>query len=198
MRKTKPIAGFEFVQVPLEFYGATEEDVFARKNNKTLRETIATQRYRTLARHPQLSSLSNDELNTPLGDFLMRQKAEDNRLYKLFLNDYGDLKYTSFAITDKNFHILRGIYAYCVDDKLKYIGRCTDNMRTRVNNGYGRIAPKNCYKDGQSTNCRINNLVQQAKGKVTLWLHQMDEREAICERENFLISELSPPWNIQK
>ena len=29
----------------------------------------------------------------------------------------------------------------------------------RYNNGYGRISPRNCFQGGQSTNCRVNNLI---------------------------------------
>jgi len=38
--------------------------------------------------------------------------------------------------------------------------------------GYGNISPRNCFKGGQETNCRINNLVYQAALKeeaVSLW-----------------------------
>ena len=198
MDKCKKVAGYEFIEVPLVFSDKTDENVFARKNNRTLWKTLTSKRYRNIAQCEQLANLSEEELRTPLGEFLMRAKAHGKSVYKLFLNDYGDLKYVTFAIAERNFYGLKGVYAYFVDDKLMYVGRCTDSMRVRVNNGYGRIAPKNCYKDGQSTNCRVNSLIQQAKGDVTLWLHQMDEKEAISERESMLIAALCPAWNVRK
>jgi hypothetical protein len=39
----------EFVEVRLRFAGDTFADVFSRKNNKTLRQTLAHRRYTSLA-----------------------------------------------------------------------------------------------------------------------------------------------------
>jgi hypothetical protein len=35
-------------------------------------------------------------------------------------------------------------------------------LSARFNAGYGNISPKNCFKGGQETNCRVNNLVHSA------------------------------------
>ena len=40
---------FDFVHVPLRFVDDRSEDIFADKNNKTLRETLAHRRYASLA-----------------------------------------------------------------------------------------------------------------------------------------------------
>jgi len=40
---------YNFVQVPLEFANDRRENVFADKNNKIVRETIAHRRYKSLA-----------------------------------------------------------------------------------------------------------------------------------------------------
>ncbi|QGY40916.1 hypothetical protein GM415_12505 [Pseudodesulfovibrio cashew] len=196
--KKRQIDNLIFSGIPLKFSKEIFSDVFSRKNNSTLGKTLQAKRYKKIAELENFSNLSQEELNAPLGEFLMNLKNDGDNSYTLFLNDYGDLEYTSFAIVDKEFHNKKGVYAYFVGDEVKYIGRCTDNMRTRVNNGYGRIAPKNCYKDGQSTNCRINNLVRLATSNVTLWLHEMEDREIICQKEQELIELLSPPWNIKK
>ena len=51
-----------------------------------------------------------------------------------------------------------GVYALEVEGGIMYVGRAVD-LAERFNMGYGQIAPRNCYKRGQSTNCRINKLV---------------------------------------
>ncbi|MFK4618979.1 hypothetical protein ABIF50_002256 [Bradyrhizobium diazoefficiens] len=63
-----------------------------------------------------------------------------------------------------------GVYAYFVGDDLKYIGRCKDSMKKRINHGYGKVHPKNCYLDGQSTNCHLNALIAPLRESVSLWL----------------------------
>ena len=41
------------------------------------------------------------------------------------------------------------------------MGECA-NLSVRFNAGYGNISPKNCFKGGQETNCRLNNLLYLA------------------------------------
>jgi len=62
--------------------------------------------------------------------------------------------------------------------------------------GYGNISPKNCYKGGQETNCRLNNLIFQsatAGAGIALWFHETANYKAV-ERE--LRAELVPEWNL--
>ena len=70
-------------------------------------------------------------------------------------------------------------------------------MRKRVNQGYGRIHPKNCFRDGQATNCHVNARIAAETSDVTLWLCRMDNHADIEAVERGLISEYLPPWNIQ-
>lgn len=49
-----------------------------------------------------------------------------------------------------------GVYLWVDDeDEIIYIGE-TKNLYNRFNDGYGRISPRNCYKDGQYTNIKMN------------------------------------------
>src|SRR5690606_1500743 len=88
-------------------------------------------------------------LDTPLGEALLVNKQNKKETYKRFLNPYGDLSYSQFSIQDSNVLNLKGLYAYVVNQELVYIGRCLDTFKKRINYGYGKIAPKNCYRDGQ-------------------------------------------------
>ncbi|MBL8236469.1 MAG: GIY-YIG nuclease family protein [Bryobacterales bacterium] len=88
-----------------------------------------------------------------------------------------------------------GVYALTVADRLMYIGECENLAKRYSSTGYGRISPRNCHSDGQSTNCKINALIlrhTKAGEPITLWFHQTTEYKSI---EATLIQELSPPWN---
>jgi hypothetical protein len=66
--------------------------------------------------------------------------------------------------------------AVLVGDELKYIGRGKDSMKKRVNCGHGKIHPKNCYLDGQSTNCDLNALIAPVREDVSLWLCRLNKK----------------------
>ena len=185
----------DFESVPLLFEKCIQVDVFAFKNNKSVAETLAHSRYAKLKE----STLANyrNALNQPLGEFLLSLKDSGDEYYKRFLNKYGDLKYSKFFLADSTFYDLKGVYAYFQKDRLMYIGRCRDSMKKRINQGYGKIHPKNCYIDGQATNCHLNALITKVRNHISLKLHVMESNEEIEKLENQLIRELSPPWNIQ-
>lgn len=60
-------------------------------------------------------------------------------------------------------------------------------MKKRINQGYGKIHPKNCYLDGQATNCHLNSRVTSSEGKISLWLCKMDDADEIVAKESRLI-----------
>jgi len=184
-----------FVRVPLTFESNRFQDVFGEKNNKTVAETLAHPRYASLA--ADVTATCSDSLDKPLGLFLMGLKASGDALYKRFLNKDGDRTYSTFSITTSELSNKKGVYAYVVDNQLKYIGRCKDSMKKRVNQGYGNISPKNCYIDGQRTNCRVNALVTQSQKDVSLWIHLMESDQTIECLEKELIGACKPDWNIQ-
>ncbi|MEK7223887.1 MAG: hypothetical protein AAB156_06395 [Pseudomonadota bacterium] len=169
--------------------------MFGQKNNKTVLETLGHRRYARLRR--QVEGAYPNLLQELLGNFLLSLKRRGDDLYRKFLNKYGDDKYSIFRIDDEEVLDKRGIYAYTVTNELKYIGRCRDSMRKRVNQGYGKIHPKNCYVDGQATNCHLNALITTEKEAVRLWFCELDLSE-IEPVERALISEHQPPWNIQR
>ena len=187
---------YQFVRVSLDFVNDRQADVFGGKNNKTLRETLAHRRYQALA--SVCVAEYPEHLDSPLGEALLQLKASGDPFYKRFLNRYGDLTYSTFSIADPSVLRSRGVYAYCSDGAVMYIGRCKDSMRNRVNQGYGRIHPKNCFRDGQATNCHLNALITAATADVTLWLHQLHSDREIDALEQGLIQRHAPPWNIQR
>lgn len=108
------------------------------------------------------------------------------------LNKYGAGPFCKFKIPSNYAH--PGVYLLTVGDEVRYIGE-TNNLSRRYNMGYGTISPKNCYKGGQETNVRINNLIYLSalKGEIlSLWFHQTDDFKTI---EASLRLAHRAPWN---
>jgi len=171
-------------------------NVFALKKSTTLAQTLEHRRYSSLVLETEARYSRN--LQQPIGSFLIELKSKGDLFYQRFLNPYGDLNYCAFKIVDTWAFESRGIYAFLVENELKYIGRCRNSLRTRINQGYGRVSPKNCYLDGQATNCNINSMICPVKEKVTLGVYPMSDIVAIEEMEKILLKELNLPWNIQR
>jgi hypothetical protein len=88
-----------------------------------------------------------------------------------------------------------GVYAITVGKELKYIGECQSLSARFGPAGYGEISERNCHRDGQSTNCKINALILKTikmGGRVDVWFLRMARRESV-ERE--LLDSIDPPWN---
>jgi len=181
------------LKISLTFENEIYTNIFQGKNNKSLQETFQSSRYKKFKLYTEENYSSS--LPMMLGDFLYALKLKNDMFYKEFLNKYGDLEYSRFMLSDSFQYNLKGVYFYYVNDELKYIGRCRDSMQKRVNSGYGNISPKNCYIDGQSTNCKVNALVTQNRGSVKLKIYPMDDIKEIEELESRLIDELMPEWN---
>ncbi len=184
----------QFEPVALNFIDQSYSDVFAMKNNKTLQETILHKRYEKLAATTESKYASY--LNWKLGDFLISLKRNKDQFYLNFLNKHGDLTYSIFNIADKRYLLKKGLYAYVVNGELKYLGRCRDNFKKRINQGYGKIHPKNCFIDGQSTNCHLNHLVTMNKNDTQFFVCTLDDDSEINQFEQELIKKYQPEWNI--
>jgi hypothetical protein len=108
------------------------------------------------------------------------------------LHNYGGGPFCRFRIP--NNLRLEGVYALCVDESIRYIGECL-NLSARFNSGYGEISPRNCYRGGQPTNCRVNGLVLSSTDRsetLNLWFHPTVNRKTV-ERQLRVL--LHPPWN---
>ena len=180
----------------LTFEDEIYTDVFKDKNNKSLQETLLSSRYLKFKTYTEENY--SQYISMMLGEFLYMLKSSNDIFYKEFLNDYGDLAYSRFMLSDSSQYSLKGVYFYYVNNELKYIGRCRDSMQKRVNSGYGNISPKNCYIDGQSTNCKVNALVTQNRESVVLKIYPMDDVKEIEELESRFIDELMPEWNSRR
>jgi len=185
-----------FHPAQLEFLEAPLENVFAAKNNKTLAETLAHRRYSGLAK--RLGQQHGQELGTPLGQFLVKLKAAGDNTYKKFLNPYGDRLYCTFRLAPGPLTRKKGLYAFKVAGELVYIGRSRDPFLKRFNQGYGKIHPKNCFLDGQATNCHLNARIAANVADVRLYLCPIDQDEEIIRLERIFIAAYKPDWNLRQ
>ncbi len=131
--------------------------------------------------------------NGRVEEFLPQNRYFNKR--DLRIHRYGAGPFCQFRISGNLLYA--GVYFITLNEKIVYVGEC-QNLLERFNvRGYGTISPRNCFKGGQPTNCKINNLVLQS-GKedrnIELWFYPTDERKEI---EAKLILRLQPPWNSQ-
>jgi len=185
----------EFVHVPMRFHERSIVNLFAQKNNKTLAETLSARRYTRLSEEVQRRYPSS--LNEKLGEFLYRLKILDDSLYLRFLNEHGDKVFCGFSIEKTVPSKTKGIYCFTTGEGIKYAGRSHDPFERRLNQGYGHISPKNCYLDGQSTNCHVNSLIAEVHDVVSFYVCSIDDDSEIDRLERLLIKSYEPEWNIR-
>jgi hypothetical protein len=185
-----------FTCIPLSFHSRDITNVFANKNNKTLAQTFVHHKYQKL--HTRYGHRYLEHSETRLGTFLHNLKSNEDLNYRHFLNKYGDSSYCEFTISN---HLTdKGLYCFSVDGDIKYVGRCTDSFKKRINQGYGKIHPKNCFIDGQATNCHLNALVNaHQQQQIEFGVHIMTDKttEQIKELEKQILASQRFEWNIQ-
>jgi len=186
---------YNLVKVPINFTGYDITNIFSRKNNKTLAQTLEHRRYAGL--RDTINSAYSDFLQWQLGEFVLHLKSNNDSMYKKFLNAYGDGLFCKFKVPTDSITKSKGLYFYFVSGELTYIGRCRDSFLKRFNSGYGTIHPKNCYKDGQATNCHLNTLINETqRNSVELYVYPITNNQEIEQLERCMIKSLSPSWNI--
>lgn len=112
------------------------------------------------------------------------------------INRYGHGPFCRFTIPDRS-GCQRGLYLVMLNDAPVYVGQCVHFIK-RWRHGYGTIHPRNCFKGGQQTNCRVNMLIlSSAKngGRLNLYFHDIPDDD-LAGPEMRLIREISPDWNL--
>ena len=115
-----------------------------------------------------------------------------NNARNIPLNKYGTGPFCKFKIPNR--FQASGVYVLTINDEVRYVGECA-NLSARFNTGYGNISPKNCFKGGQETNCRLNNLVcrtAEVGGHISLWFFRTADYKSL---EAGLRFTLNPAWN---
>lgn len=118
-----------------------------------------------------------------------------DNLKNLKLNKYGAGPFVLLQLTPQPPEEM-GVYAVVQDsEKVNYIGETDNSFKKRWQGGASKISPRNCYKGGQSTNCRLNRLIQEAitaGHRLDLYVLPTPDHQRI---EDELIEKLQPPWN---
>jgi hypothetical protein len=183
---------WNFIEVPLILHQNNMTNLFAQKNNKSVAETLATRTYSKLS--GEVKEKYPEFLSYKLGEFLFHLKKQHDLLYLQFLNQYGDETYCKFSISPALTY--KGVYSFVVSGNIRYIGRSHDPFAKRINQGYGSISPKNCYKDGQVTNCRLNSFIAQFWTTTQFYICPLEDKNEIDHVEKALIKTLQPEWNV--
>ena len=193
MGSKKDLLQLGFKNYRLTIGKAPCKDVFLGLITKTtLKECLKRKRYARLK--PKCQKYPN-YMDKPLPEFIKYLKGKKDELYVDFLNPNGNETFCEFRLCDESVLDKMGLYSYCVNGKVVYIGRCRDSFNKRINNGYGHISPKNCYLDGQSTNCHINNLIWTNSNKISFFILPLKSIPKIESMEKELIKKFDPEWN---
>lgn len=90
-----------------------------------------------------------------------------------------------------------GVYAVVREGDILYVGKSENLAERWGRTNYAVIDPRNCYQGGQSTNCRINNLIGAELGAgraLELWTHETSDPASV---ETAVYRPLLPPWNVR-
>jgi len=187
---------FIFQMMRLNFIKFNIQNTFKRYREKTLREAVESREYNQLVNKAEKSYSAY--LDMPLGEFLFKLKKREDDFYLDFLHSNGDTSFCKFKLKDTNYNHKKGLYLYHTNE-IKYIGKATETFQKRINSNYGNISPKNCYKSGRPTNCRINHLINENQS-IQLYLCVLTEKsnDEISQLETKLIQRYNPPWNLIK
>lgn len=126
-------------------------------------------------------------------EFMPQSRYRNAR--RLPLNGHGAGPFCRFSIA-RGINI-PGVYVLTVAGQPVYVGKCRNLAQRFGPQGYGAIQPKNCFVGGQSTNCKINNLILQRvkEGEeLELWFHPTGKTGPV---ERDLIVKIRPAWNTQ-
>jgi hypothetical protein len=119
-------------------------------------------------------------------------------VYRNFLNKYGDLVCCTFFIEHSPYSRKKGLYSFASGDGvvIKCIGKTTDGFQKRINQSYGKIHPKNCYLDGQATNCHLNAQIAANRDHIRFYVCPIESESEIAKLEADCIQWFRPEWNI--
>ena len=107
---------------------------------------------------------------------------------------YGNGSFCKFSFEDAPED--SGVFLVVRHNEVLYVGGA-DNLKTRLNQQLGHIAPSDRYVGGQPTNCRINQKMLellQADDRVEIRFHRWEDRWQLKRQ---IVARREPPWNLQ-
>lgn len=124
---------------------------------------------------------------------LSRPQEKYSNIKNLPLSKYGRGEFCTFTIET---NLDAGVYLWVLDNEIIYIGE-TINLKSRFNQGYGQIHPRNCYVGGQNTNCKMNKVVLEyaLQGKeIELYFYPTKEYKKV---ELALLKSMKTKYNVK-
>ena len=106
------------------------------------------------------------------------RKKNDAR-YRLLLNRCGERDFGSFAMEDLLLAEKKGILMVFLQGRLNHIAACHTSFGDIINRTWGTVTAETCCCDGDETACRINSLVTSFRGIPVIWIHELDDDQAI-------------------
>ncbi|MFP3917314.1 hypothetical protein U5N28_05820 [Lysinibacillus telephonicus] len=189
---------FSFYRVDLDILKTGIQDIFSHFDKKTIRELLLQPRYKNIK--DIFESNYKQFLDYPAGEVLFTLKKNKDPVYKLFLNNYGDLVYSQFVVKGNESLLNKsGLYMITVDEELVFAGVCANSFKLRFNQHIGNISPKCCYKDGTATHCHVNAKITESlpKGKVYFKICPMKNMDETKKVKNAIINRFEPIWNLR-
>lgn len=185
---------YVFEATPLRRVTPPRHDVFAaRKESPKLGDLLSSMRYSRVAR---ALLAERPELTTePLATMLLAMKRAGDERYRAFLQPAGDEPYSRFVLEDDATRRAKGLYAYAVEGELVHVARALDSFGQRVDLGHGRVAPEDCYLDGDGEACRLNALATRHWRGLTLHVCVLVHDAEIKAAESALRARYAPAWS---
>lgn len=101
---------------------------------------------------------------------------------------------TVFCKFKPNLPQVKGVYLWVANDEIIYIGESV-NIKSRFNDGYGNISPRNCFVGGQSTNVKMNRvalLYYKVNQPIDIYYCITNEHKKI---ETYLLNKINTEYN---
>ncbi|ATP40567.1 hypothetical protein CSE16_11180 [Solibacillus sp. R5-41] len=189
---------FAFQKVEIIVLEQGIHNLFSNFNKMTLQELVCQKKYE------QLKELTEKNyvhlLEQPAGRAIQQIKNLGHPFYKQFLNNYGDLEYSRFAVKGSDEALQKnGVYIVIVDNELVFCGVCARTFKERFNQHIGSIYAKGCFRDGTATHCHINaNITQKLQtSNVHFGICPIDDKKEMNDLKNAIIKRFEPEWNLR-
>lgn len=190
------LGNYLFSKTSISIIKTNIPDVFLRYKGVTVGKLLDKKHYCNL--RSVVNARYRQYLAEDISVFMQDLVDQNDPFYHRFLNTNGADFFCEFKLSDPAVHHLKGLYAYCLDGTLKYIGRCRDSFHSRFNVNYGVIQPINCYKAGQSTNTHMNSLINVYRERISIYICPLTNDSEIITAEQALIDVYQPDWNRKK
>ncbi len=159
-----------FRSTKLRFLRGIRHDLFSHAE-RTLEQALDAPSFSEIK--PIFEQEYRQFLPLRLGPVTETLKEKNDPRYRLLLHRYGDADFGSFAMDNEEEAHQKGILIVFLQGKLCHIAACHTTFADLVDRSFGTITADQCYRDGDETACRINNLLTTFRDTQAVWLHEL-------------------------